>query len=315
METPELPIELWILISTSISVAAIQWPSAYIDAGVYYVLVRTASVFKKLHVDPMAVFIRTIVGQGSIYTVLPNGEEHSINDLPAAVHSNGTMIWMRRGKHHRDGAPATVYKGAEAWAQHGEYHRNKGPNGESLPAITDDNQTEIWFRHGKPHRDNGPSGESLPAYTHKDGTVYYYQNGLLHRDNDPNGESLPAVITADGTQKWYRHGVLHRDHMPFPNGDPAADPPPPAVIYNDVISYEVWVLGVQYQSVLHGFDTQPPQGLSHHDCYCWLGGDERRRLNGIVTWNCDCDRNGAIIHDDTVDSVIIGGVIYLIEQP
>jgi hypothetical protein len=83
-----------------------------------------------------------------------------------SIVSNGSELWYRDGKLHRDDGPAVVF--------------------------TDGCQE--WYRHGKLHREGGP------AVDYKSGHKEYYRDGKLHRDDGP------AIVRADGTQEWWRDG-------------------------------------------------------------------------------------------------------------
>ncbi len=76
------------------------------------------------------------------------GKLHRINDLPAAIYSDGDRRWYQHGKLHRDN---------------------------DLPAVKCDNGTQFWYRYDKLHRDN-----DLPAVIYSDGSQVWYQNGIKY---------------------------------------------------------------------------------------------------------------------------------------
>jgi len=85
----------------------------------------------------------------------------------------GTTVWMKNGRIHRDGdQPAVV-----------------------ACAFT------LYVRDGLLHRDGDE-----PAFVSVFGDKRWYANGVHHRDND-----LPAIIYSDNDQSWCTNGVYHRD--------------------------------------------------------------------------------------------------------
>ena len=141
-----------------------------------------------------------------------NGKKHRDRDLPAVLYGNEPVKndceWWVDGKRHRDtidenGAllPAVDNFFGKEWWIDGERHRGTGsdPRGEGPdPALIYYDGNQKWFRHGKLHR-----GFDLPAHTtHYD--EFWFQDGELHRDNDK-----PAHIRG-WESKWYQHGKPHR---------------------------------------------------------------------------------------------------------
>lgn len=317
MEMPDIPIELWDLISTILVVDSSDTKSGYISAHIdpepYWILVRTATKFGKRSISDMeSVFIRRLTIRGKICTVLPNSSYHSINNEPKFKHEpsirypDGRQKWHKHGKKHRDGKPAVTYTfGAEEWYQHGLWHRDDGPSAELLPAIIDNRNTKIWIQSGVIHRDDGPA-----VYTNS--VQKYYSHGLLHREGVPQ---LPAVIDSSGVEKWWRRGRLHREGAP-------------AVTYSDGSS-EWWNDGKRYDAALFGFagDDEPLTMASinndeingytkivadcDHD-----HGDEQLKSNGICVWYCDaeCSCHGMITHSDSKTSIFLGGK-YVVISP
>ena len=108
--------------------------------------------------------------KNEIYKSCIHIEPHSVDDLPARIFSNGTQLWYREGKLHRDGRPAFISKDG----------------------------TQKWFTNGKLHRDN-----NLPAIIFSNGVRLWYQNGKRHREGD-----LPAAVYTNGTNCWYLNDCL-----------------------------------------------------------------------------------------------------------
>lgn len=214
---PELPLEIWRQIATSLVIPAetsILRHEKFTHACVYWVLVRTAKRFV-LH-DAESLFIRIMHTSWGGSSYLPNNRRHSVNDLPAKI-GFSKQHWYQHGRKHRDGGPAMKGENKEKWYQNGFLHRADGP------AWTE-NDKQQWYWCGELHRDGGPAWVSAISHT-------WYQRGEVHRDGlpasvDANGsqswyqhdkhhrDELPAIIGADGSQLWYRHGKQHRDFGP-----------------------------------------------------------------------------------------------------
>ena len=116
------------------------------------------------------------------------GKLHNV-DGPAREYNNGTKVWYKSGKRHRDNDLFAVEYpcGIKYWYQSGKLHRNG-----DLPAVEQPDGYKAWYQNDKRHRDG-----DLPAVEYADGTREWYQNGLRHRDGD-----LPAIEHADGRKKW-----------------------------------------------------------------------------------------------------------------
>ena len=82
---------------------------------------------------------------------------------------DGTVIYLKKGKHHRDDGPAIEYAT-------GSKH---------------------WYKEGNLHRDDGP------AIEYATGSKHWYKEGKLHRDDGP------AIEYGTGDRSWYKYGKLH----------------------------------------------------------------------------------------------------------
>jgi len=82
-----------------------------------------------------------------------NGENHrDENDLPASISSDGSSIWIRHGKIHRDGDKPAIMSsnGDRTWYRHGKIHRDtKDDNGNYKPASISDHKGCEWWIDGK----------------------------------------------------------------------------------------------------------------------------------------------------------------------
>jgi len=86
--------------------------------------------------------------------------------VSGCFHDCDFRIWVRRGKIHRDGAPAVIRPdGSELWFIMDELHRLDGP------AITEADGTEVWYYRNKLHR------VGAPAIIYSDGREEYWENG------------------------------------------------------------------------------------------------------------------------------------------
>jgi hypothetical protein len=124
---------------------------------------------------------------------LPNGDLHSINDLPAVVY-DGKKEWFHNGWPHRDNdRPALITQdGDQYWFRYGAQHRDN-----DQPAIVESDGSLHWFYNGWPHRDN-----DQPTIIWYDGTKEWYHREKRHRKG-----GLPAIIRPNGIQQYYLHGV------------------------------------------------------------------------------------------------------------
>ncbi len=134
-------------------------------------------------------------------------EQDAQNNQPAIIYYNGTTVWYRFGKRHRDGdLPAIVRNnGTRIWYQHGKRHRD--PTCDQPAYIWSNNKGMVWYKNGLIHRD---PARDLPAIIWPDGSQSWYQDGKCHRAGEP------AVIYANGEQAWWTDGVLvkHTDKVP-----------------------------------------------------------------------------------------------------
>lgn len=94
---------------------------------------------------------------------------HRDNDLPAVIRTDGTKEWYRDGIKHRENGPARVSPAAMHWFQHGKLHRPDGP------AIVKDTE-EHWFLHGQRHRLDGPAIVVKHGYADPHG--YFFIHGM-----------------------------------------------------------------------------------------------------------------------------------------
>lgn len=127
------------------------------------------------------------------------GEHHRDNDLPAVEYANGDRLWFVHGQLHRDNdRPADVRAdGLRGWWVRGERHRDG-----DLPALEwpAENGLREWYFRGHRHREN-----DMPAVENDIGDRQWFQDGQLHRDGD-----MPADVWANGAA-WWVHGKKHRD--------------------------------------------------------------------------------------------------------
>ncbi len=141
--------------------------------------------------------------------------------------ADGTKIWRRDGKLHREDGPAVERPdGTKQWWLDGQQHREGGP------AVERANGTKEWWLGGQRHREDGPAvewaggtkawwlygqqhREGRPAVERADGTKEWWLDGKLHREDGP------AVERANGTKAWWLYGQRHREDGPaieYPDG-------------------------------------------------------------------------------------------------
>jgi hypothetical protein len=121
-------------------------------------------------------------------------------DGPAFIGADGTMIWYKHGKRHRDIAPDGTDEPA-AIINHVIYAR-KGYNLLYRVSV----YCHEWWYNGVLHRDDGPA---RILFAGKDGQEWeWYRHGLRHRD-PVNGDERPAVIK-DRHCEWWLNGKMHR---------------------------------------------------------------------------------------------------------
>ena len=64
-----------------------------------------------------------------------------------AISSDGTKLWYRDGKRHREDGPAVEFAdGTKMWLRNGELHREDGP------AVTFPCGAKEWWLNGKSYR-------------------------------------------------------------------------------------------------------------------------------------------------------------------
>ena len=107
-----------------------------------------------------------------VYRICLHIQPHNY-DREAVITANGTQIWYREGKLHKDG---------------------------DLPAKIFADGTQMWYKKGKFHRER-----DQPAIIYADGYQEWWQEGKIHRDGDQ-----PAIIRQDGIQEWWREGKYIR---------------------------------------------------------------------------------------------------------
>jgi len=152
-----------------------------------------------------------------------NGVIHRDDDLPAVLHKNGTLFWLKDGKTHRKGGPAVLFKDGETqWYQKNKLHRW------IKPAVECKDGTKAWFRHGKKHRWLSPAlikanGEEEwclygREYTkteywslcfQKEGTYYTWRNSWLQFNTGfwrPNVKIGPAGYFDDRAKVDFSFG-------------------------------------------------------------------------------------------------------------
>jgi hypothetical protein len=79
-------------------------------------------------------------------------------------YGDGTKIWCKNGKWHREDGPAKEWKdGSVEYYIHGKLHREGGK-----PAIEYPSGYKAWYQNDKRHRTDGP------AIIHRDGGVEYW---------------------------------------------------------------------------------------------------------------------------------------------
>jgi hypothetical protein len=62
---------------------------------------------------------------GCKFTML-DYEYHSFDDEPSNIFQDGTVVWHKHGKIHREGKPAHISSKVKIWAIEGMYHRTDG---------------------------------------------------------------------------------------------------------------------------------------------------------------------------------------------
>ena len=114
--------------------------------------------------------------------------EPKANPDGLTVRLDGTQMWLKDGKLHRDGdKPALVWADnvIRVWYQHGKIHRI------DKPAVIYINGMRQWWKEGKPHRDG-----DKPAVLWAFGARAWWRDGKRYRIDEH------AFIDADGMQRW-----------------------------------------------------------------------------------------------------------------
>ena len=136
-----------------------------------------------------------------------NVTTEDIDDSPTVVYMNGTKIWHKDGRCHRDNGPAIVYaSGKLEYYKDGNLHRLDGPS------IIIPNVEERWLKEGKLHREDGP------AIRFADGTRYWYKEGQLHRNDGPAVEKIVIVKNLNKTEirrEWWSYGIHEKTETEY----------------------------------------------------------------------------------------------------
>jgi hypothetical protein len=188
-------------------------------------------------------------------------KDDSGNLLPAVIKPNGDKYFWIDGKNMNDPNKKSglVVKpnGTKTWYRNGVKHRDEiDPiTGEDLPALIETNGSMYWYRDGKLHRETFLPEKNcfLPAFIHDtNGTKVWYRNGVKHSYTSPlTGEDFPAEISHDG-ETWYSNGQIHRERY-IPETDSFA----PAVITKYCMKCETYKNGK-----LHSY-TSPVTGKAY----------------------------------------------------
>jgi hypothetical protein len=124
---------------------------------------------------------------------------------------NGSKLWYRNGKQHREDGPAREWaSGSKEWWLNGKYHREDGP------AIEDADGTKQWFLNGQLHRVDGPAVEFYD-------TKLWWLNDKLVYELKPIGDyiliedGLPSDVEWLGEQVTQRKVLTEKGIMYIPN--------------------------------------------------------------------------------------------------
>lgn len=99
---------------------------------------------------------------------------------------NGSTIWKKNGKRHKDNGPAVKYlDGSYEWYQKGRLHRENGP------AVVIPFELSEWYINGKRHREEGPASIRLSVYESKEIQEWWF-NGKQYDVNNP--KELHALV-------------------------------------------------------------------------------------------------------------------------
>ena len=128
------------------------------------------------------------------YGILHKHRESIINHYTIKIEDTGGVIYKLYDKFHREGdLPAVIHSdGTLKWFKHGKLHRN----GDRPAIVSPARQTQVWYLHGMMHREGDE-----PAVVHEHVVRQWYLFGKRHRSNDK-----PAVMRDNGTCEWWVYG-------------------------------------------------------------------------------------------------------------
>lgn len=147
---------------------------------------------------------------GTKMTKNEKGEFHSYNDEPAYATKEGTKVWYKDGKEHRDGdKPSYISQAGIEYKKNDKFHRDGDkPANIRIDYKTGEKTGEDYYKNGKLHRDG-----DKPAIINRNdpengysGYKEWCQNGKEHRDGDK-----PSAVSPGKYARWSKNGKLHRD--------------------------------------------------------------------------------------------------------
>ena len=112
-----------------------------------------------------------------------NGKLHSYGDAPAIVYDDGSELWYKEGKKHRE-------NDLPAYIQIGEIEKKR----------------KEWWYNGKVHREN-----DKPAVVYDDGTKEYWYNGKEYDLTDTpeqNKNQINKITTKKSSKQKRREDLL-----------------------------------------------------------------------------------------------------------
>lgn len=144
---------------------------------------------------------------------------------PATVYPDGTKIWYKHGKIHREDGPAYITS-TDTWfylndillseqqfnERMGKNKSNKKPSidpNEKFKNLTNHDYEIIPFNKIYKEYKDGDKDEQ--------GNIFHIgevEKWWTNFDNNFNKLIGPALVHADGTKIWYRKGLLHREDGP-----------------------------------------------------------------------------------------------------